>query len=476
MTKKRPKKGQTEVLEEKAIKEEETAADESFDEESIEEIQGEESVEEKSKEEFECPLCGAKFSSKIALNTHIGMVHHPSKKLSRLTKKIDREIEKIKESEERVKTIEEEIFDAMYTQLNEELKTLPGVNDAKRTYILTRFKNLPELREHPAFLYDLIARNTRASPQDIQLTVQSVFNIKAQYESRLKGTMPYFMYKSNVQQPNAPFPYFYPSYSQPSIQTNYPPQYLTMHSTIQNPFTPPMQMQLQPSYQESQKSYTEADIDRIAKLRAKKIAEEMLEKQKKEEEIMRLKENISQLAEMINQIREGAIQRKEESLTEKLLEYILKMNVSQNSKLSKEDLEKLIAENRKEIMNLLDKKEKEQTINLLAKQLKDLEDTLRTMPRHGVGDFASDDAKIISRGLSTVEMQLSNINKTIRTMIEQIPELLKPYPEREKVPFTQEELEKIEKSLERKEISEETKKEELGLLEKALEKEEITEG
>ena len=188
MTKKRPKKGQTEVLEEKAIKEEETAADESFDEESIEEIQGEESVEEKSKEEFECPLCGAKFSSKIALNTHIGMVHHPSKKLSRLTKKIDREIEKIKESEERVKTIEEEIFDAMYTQLNEELKTLPGVNDAKRTYILTRFKNLPELREHPAFLYDLIARNTRASPQDIQLTVQSVFNIKEQYETKNKNT------------------------------------------------------------------------------------------------------------------------------------------------------------------------------------------------------------------------------------------------------------------------------------------------
>jgi len=449
-----------------------------------EEEEEEEEKKEEKKGKFECKFCHKLFPTKLGLLSHLGQVHKEELKEEEELKKME-EMEK-----EGTLSLEDEMTLEMEKQLASELRTLPGLSPARRQYILSRFKNVSALRENPSELHAIIARNSKADDNDINLTVSSVFRIRDEYMQRMmrgRGGMYLSQQPFYPQYPPSSPPYtsqYTPPYTP---QSRYPPYYHPYYSSPYQGQYPPFPL------------YTEEDVRRRAEREAERIANRKMELYKKEQEIKKLEEYIGEVAQEIRKLKEGEsskesnirdfflelrriekeaeekreeakkeaesfkesilqalienrIKGEKESPMEKLASSIIQSQIeSKKEAIAKEELSNLLANQKREIERLIEEKERERKDKEVVESIKKLQETIKNLPR-GSGGYSSDDARLLADGIAQIGKKMDQTHDTVKLAISNLPSLVQSFKTLRETPtsraqFSEEELRRMERAI-----------------------------
>jgi len=425
---------------------------------------------EKRGNKFVCTICGKEYTNKYAFSKHFKKHHEPflapeesieeqldveqetvvkeeqPKVVATEERVVHEEKEKVIEEEELEevkppKHWKEEMFEEMYKSLKEGLSLLPGLRADRRRWILYLFKTNKVYQEDPYALHDLILRNSNAEPEEVTHIVRQVFDIRKSYIER-------------HQQRVAPYPYYYQT-STPESRTTYVPiydrgsespsrTYVPRYDDYRStPSTPPSPSPTPQPYSTlpPKPYYTPEDVARLR--RDFEI----------ERRIDMLSQAISQLSQAITQIQQSKSQQQVDPIKfiEKVEEIVEKRTSQQPQPQSQVTLE--------DVARVIDSKlqnfQKELYIKNLEKEVEHLK-KIAQRPSIQPGEFASDDAKLIAKGLDTIAKKMDHMHETALELIRMMPSLMGPGKPSES--YTEEELKKLEEAI----------GEEEGLLEKEL--------
>jgi len=412
---------------------------------------------EKRGNKFVCVLCNREYTNKYAFSKHFKKHHEPSLVPEesigeKLVVEKEPDVREEQEVEERVieeepevappKHWREEMFEEMFKSLKEGLSLLPGLKPDKRRWILYLFKTNKVLQEDPYALHDVILRNSTAEPEEVTHIVRQVFDIRRAYMER-------------HQQRITPYPYYYQT-TTPESRTTYVPiydrgpespsrTYVPRYDYRTTPSTPLSQPLSPPSSQPSQPHtppkpyYTPEEVDRL----------------RRDFEIERrldaLSQAITQLSQTITQMQQPQTQQQLDPIkfVEKVEEIVEKRASQQQPQrsVSLDDVARLVDSKLQDLR-------KDMHIRNLEREIEDLKREARRPIQPG--EFASDDAKLIAKGLDTIAKKMDHMHETVLEGLKVLPSFIGPGKPSEA--YTEEELKKLEEEMGKE-----------GLLEKELE-------
>lgn len=192
------------------------------------------------KKVYVCKLCGAEFESLVQLAQHFASKHRNTDQHSEAEEDNTTEPETTEETEttsqprltkegskpHKILTPEEEMLEEMAKTLYEQMRATPGIGSSEKVdwFVNQFFRRVKRLQEDEKALFMAIKRYfPKADDDSIALIVDSVFEIKKQYERKLSSP-PFFS-------PSAPQPqtgFYMPSFRQTPTQTPTDPMTMMM--------------------------------------------------------------------------------------------------------------------------------------------------------------------------------------------------------------------------------------------------------